>query len=225
MKPILGRREALNLGSPNLSPLDTAILAPSKGCTTTTSETYGYPCEWDGTTTMYPSTTVLFQQINCNGCENVYVHKDYYYCPNQSINGTLKAAIPSTSWSTICSPSAALARRIETDAPATTTGSDLAAALPTDAPLRAQPGLKGARRPAEGVQPAAACPTTLVVQPPRVAGKTATSYLTFTTTTALVSCGGCPLVISTALVGLGPPVAFETTTTLPVGAVTTYACR
>ncbi|KAK4034785.1 hypothetical protein C8A01DRAFT_18480 [Parachaetomium inaequale] len=216
MKPILGRREALNLDPPNLSPLDMAIVAPYKGCTTTTSETYGYPCEWDGTTTLYPSTTVLFKQINCNGCENVYVHRDIYYCPNQRINGTLKAGVPSTSWSTICSQSAALARRAEPDTPASTTGSDLGA-LPTDGP-------KGARSPAEGIQPAA-CPTTLVVQPPRVAGKTATSYLSFTTTTALVSCGGCPLVISTALVGLGPPVAFETTTTLPVGAVTTYACR
>ncbi|KAG7288307.1 hypothetical protein NEMBOFW57_007838 [Staphylotrichum longicolle] len=103
MKPILVRREALNIASPdNLSPVDTVIFnpLPSKGCTTTISETYSYRCSWDGTTTMYPSTTVLFQQINCNGCDNLLVQQDIYLCPNQRINGTLRMGVPSTSWST-----------------------------------------------------------------------------------------------------------------------------
>ncbi|KAH6857071.1 hypothetical protein B0I37DRAFT_426783 [Chaetomium sp. MPI-CAGE-AT-0009] len=184
MKPVLGPREALNLGSPDASPMDTVIIHPypfpSQGCTTTLSETYGYPCSWDGTTTMYPSTTVLFQQVNCNGCDSVYVYKELYHCPNMSINGTLKVAVPSTSWSTVCQQSAKLARRTETDAPATTTPS-------------AESGAKDVRSPEDGFQPAA-CPTTLVVQPVRSAGKTATSYASFTTTTVAVSCGACPLV-------------------------------
>jgi hypothetical protein len=215
MKPVLGRREALNLGDPNASPADTVILHPFPGqkCTTTLSETYGYPCSWDGTSTMYPSTTILFQQINCNGCTSVYVSKDYYYCPNQSINATLRAGIPSTSWSTICQPSAGLAKRTEAAAPAAIT------------PSVEYGGAKDIRRsPEDGIHPAA-CPTTLVVQPVRSAGKTATTYASYTTTTSTVNCGGCDLVVSTALAGYGPPGTFETTTTLPVGAVTTYACQ
>jgi len=212
MKPVLGRCEALNLGDPNASPADTVILHPfpGQGCTTTLSETYGYPCSWDGTSTIYPSTTILFQQINCNGCTSVYVSKDYYYCPNQSINATLRAGIPSTSWSTICQSSAGAA------APAATTPS-----------AEYYGGAKDIRSPEDGIHPAApaACPTTLVVQPVRSAGKTATTYASFTTTTSTVNCGGCPLVVSTALAGYGPPGTFETTTTLPVGAVTTYACQ
>ncbi|KAK4155395.1 hypothetical protein C8A00DRAFT_13569 [Chaetomidium leptoderma] len=213
MKPALGRREALNLGSPpDLSPLDTAVLQPLKGCTTTLSETYGYPCSWDGTTTVYPSTTVLFQQINCNGCETVYVDKELYYCPNQSINGTQKMAVPTTSWSTICRPSSAVARRAQNDAPATTVVS------------HHDSGVNGGRSPEDYLHPAA-CPTTLVVQPERSAGKTSTEYSSWTTSTMSLSCGGCPLVVSTALVGYGPPGSFVTTTTLPVGTITTYACR
>ena len=216
MKPVLGRREALNLGDPNASPADTVILHPfpGQGCTTTLSETYGYPCSWDGTSTTYPSTTILFQQINCNGCTSVYVSKDYYYCPNQSINATLRAGIPSTSWSTICQSSAGAAKRTEAAAPAATT------------PSAEYGGAKDIRSPEDGIHlAAAACPTTLVVQPVRSAGKTATTYASFTTTTSTVNCGGCPLVVSTALAGYGPPGTFETTTTLPVGVVTTYACQ
>jgi hypothetical protein len=219
---MLGRREALNLGSP----MDTVILEPipGKGCTTTLSETYGYPCSWDGTTSIYASTTIMFQPINCNGCDSVRVEKDYHFCPNQRINGTKWIEVPYTSWSTICRPSAALAQRTAEVAPATTTApgrNPAAAAFPTPT---AGSGAKDARNPQNGVQPAA-CPTTLVVQPERSAGKTATAYSTITTSTVTVDCGGCPLVISTALVGYGPPRTVETTTTLPVGAVTTYSCR
>lgn len=223
----LGRREALNLGSPDLAPVDTVILHPisGKGCTTTLSETYGYPCSWDGTTSMYASTTIMFQQINCNGCESVRVEKDYYFCPNQRIEGTKWIEVPYTSWSTICRPSAGLVQRTaEAAAPAITTApgrNPAAAAFPTPT---AGPGAKDARSPQNRIQPAA-CPTTLVVQPERSAGKTATTYSTITTSTVTVDCGGCPLVVSTALAGYGPPRTLVTTTTLPIGAVTTYACR
>jgi hypothetical protein len=216
MKPILERRNPLNIGSPNdLSPVDTAVLqpAPGKGCTTTMEDSYPYSCIWDGTTTIYPSTTVMFQQVDCHGCDSVYVHREIYFCPNQVINATKTAGIPSTSWSTICRPSG-LARRA---GQATATLPD-AQYLPTP---RAE---FEARNPQGGIQPPA-CPTTLVVQPERSAGKTSTSYSTYTTSTVTVNCGGCPLVISTALAGYGPPGSFVTTTTLPVGAKTTYACR
>ncbi|KAK4121456.1 hypothetical protein N657DRAFT_577721 [Parathielavia appendiculata] len=124
MRPILERREALNIGSPDgVPPLDTALLqpAPGKGCTTTLEELDRYPCSWDGTTRVYSSTTVMFQQVNCNGCDSVYVHKEIYHCPNQVINATQRMAVPSTSWSTICRPSSGLALRAGSDAPATAT--------------------------------------------------------------------------------------------------------
>jgi hypothetical protein len=119
MKPILGRREALNLDSGHLlSPMDTAMV-PAKGCTTTLSETYS--CTWDGTQTIYPSTTTLYRQVNCNGCDSIDVRKDIYYCPNQIISATARVGAPSTSWSTTCLPSAVLRQRAESTASATTT--------------------------------------------------------------------------------------------------------
>lgn len=210
---------------------------PTPGCTTTLTEmSFNNPCFWDGTTTTYPYTTVSYLTIDCNGCDNVFVEKGLYFCPNQRINGTLQAATPSTSWSPVCKPSATLAGQTAEQAapPATTTDSNVATpqtAAPVASPAnsaptpRAEPAvLKDARSPEDGLQ-AAACPTTLIVQPGKSAGKTSTRYSTFTTTTVTLDCAGCPLVISTALAGYGPPGTFETTTTLPVGAVTTYACR
>ncbi|KAK4238750.1 hypothetical protein C8A03DRAFT_33210 [Achaetomium macrosporum] len=106
---VIGRREALNLDTP----AGTVIFQPlpAKGCTTTVTETYGFPCEWNGTTTVYPTTTIQFRQVNCNGCDSIYVSKSYYYCPNQKINATRTMDIPSTYWSTICRPSTALGLR------------------------------------------------------------------------------------------------------------------
>lgn len=134
VKPILDRREPLNLGQPPaLSPVDTVIIhpLPTQGCTTTVSETYGYPCDWDGTETLYPSTTIAFRPVNCNGCAHIHVHKDWYFCPNQRINGTARVGYPSTYWSTICSPPSTAVRlqaELEDHTPATTTPSDAAAA-------------------------------------------------------------------------------------------------
>jgi len=108
------RREPLNLW-PGKSPADTVVLQPlpTRGCTTTLSETYGYPCTWDGTETIYPATTIAYRQVNCNGCDVLHVHKDMYFCPNQRIDTTVKVATPSTYWSTICRPSGTLGRRVE----------------------------------------------------------------------------------------------------------------
>ncbi|KAL1836847.1 hypothetical protein VTJ49DRAFT_4597 [Mycothermus thermophilus] len=240
-------REALNLGG--LAPQDTVIinpLPPTPGCTTTIRQTYSYPCSWDGTTTIYPSTTVQYQPVNCNGCQNVHIIQDLYHCPNMRINGTRFANTPSTYLSTICRPSLTVrAQGTEMDAPATTTAdpnpnrqTHAAAVVPNQPTATALPtlnpqheALKLARNPAAAAiaQPqdpqATACATTLVVQPPRSAGRTATIYSSWTTSTHKVPCGGCDdLVVSTALAGYGPPTTFETTTTLPVGTVTAYAC-
>ncbi|KAK4112833.1 hypothetical protein N656DRAFT_678212, partial [Canariomyces notabilis] len=99
-------REALNIGPP-FPQDDTVIIQPlpSKGCTTTLTETLGYPCDWDGTLTVYPSTVLQTRQVNCNGCDNLLVQKDYYFCPNQRINATARVGTPSTYWNTVCRPS------------------------------------------------------------------------------------------------------------------------
>lgn len=128
-------REALNLDSgPGLSPMDTVILQPlpSRGCTTTLSETYGYPCTWDGTETIYPSTTIMFRQVDCNGCNVLDVRKSIYFCPNQIITATAKVGVPSIFWSTTCQPSA-LNHRDEQRTPATTTIPGSGAAKTVDA--------------------------------------------------------------------------------------------
>ena len=108
------RREPLNFW-PGQSPADTVVFQPlpTRGCTTTLSETYGYPCTWDGTETVYPTTTIAYRQVNCNGCDVLHVHKDMYFCPNQRIDTTVRVATPSTYWSTICRPSGSLGRRAE----------------------------------------------------------------------------------------------------------------
>ncbi|KAK4098126.1 hypothetical protein N658DRAFT_432607 [Parathielavia hyrcaniae] len=127
MKPILERREALNLGSPDdASPADTHLHSlPAKGCTTTLEESHQYPCSWDGTARIYPSTTVMLQQVDCNGCDSVHVRKGIYHCPNQVINATQRMAVPSTLWSTTCRPSTGLGLRVGRDVAATGTISDV----------------------------------------------------------------------------------------------------
>lgn len=235
LRPAPEHREAFNIGH-NSPAADRADLQPlaNRGCTTTLSTTRGYPCSWDGTTTEYTSTTVLFQYIDCNGCDNVQVDEEWYYCPNQPVSATLWAGAPTTSWSTLCQPSAAVAQRAEVDAHTTTTvlGVNSPGVLPPTQSWQSgnpfptptiEPGPRRARNPGDGFEPAA-CPTTLVIQPERSAGKTLTTYASFTTSTVAVDCAGCDLVVSTALAGYGPPGAFETTTTFPVGTVTSYAC-
>lgn len=223
---IPGRREAQ--GSVIIYPLPSG-----PGCTTTLYQTYSYPCSWAGTLTLYPSTTVQTRQVDCNGCSNILVQADYFHCPNQRIDATELAATPSTYYSTVCRPSPAprsqqqqAARRA---APATTSAEATSIQQPlAPAPTPASPNPDPELRLRDPHQAAAgaACPTTVVVQPERSAGRTKTVYASYTTTTVLVECSGCgQLVTSTALAGYGPPQVFTTTTTLPVGVVTGYACR
>ncbi|KAK4163362.1 hypothetical protein QBC43DRAFT_345287 [Cladorrhinum sp. PSN259] len=218
-----------------------AVAVPAeanKGCTTT----YAPPwlgtaaCQWSGTLTLYPSTTVQYKQLNCNGCDSLFISDYWYFCPNMQIIKTEKVDTASTFWSTICRPTPARLRRDQehrNDASATPTSSGQGiapTAEPVVNPITAEfpkpSALPAANdlRVREGNQ-LEACPTTHVVQPEQSAGKTSTKYSKTTTTTTLLNCDGCSLVVTTAVAGYGPPVVFTTTTTLPVGTVTAYACR
>lgn len=236
MKPIAGRAGANGASGFNiisatldLSPA-AATLLPDKGCTTTFPNTYGFgDCAWDSTYTIYPSTAIRYKSVDCRGCDHVVVDA-IHFCPNRIISATKRASTASTFWSTVCEPSRGpVLNDVEVRAPATTTVSEpLGTLAPAAAPSpvittapKATAAL-GARQGA-GLE-LLACPTTKLVQPEMSAGKTKTTYARYTTTTIYVACGGCPLVVSTALAGYGPPVTFTKTTTLPVGTRTAYAC-
>ncbi|KAK0741999.1 hypothetical protein B0T21DRAFT_283431 [Apiosordaria backusii] len=212
---------------------------PQKGCTTTSYEAWVYPCSWSGTQTLYPTTTTLFKEVNCNGCENIIIWRDYSSCPNMVINKTERVNTASTYWSTICKPTALFAKRTADNVPAIQTPNSYSIGggqdqVPIPAAAQITPFPKPAvdlRSPRYGhgvggnLQPDI-CQTTLVLQPPQSAGKTSTKYSRYTTTTISVNCSGCTsLVVSTALAGHGPPVVFTTTATLLVGTATAYACR
>ncbi|AEO67293.1 uncharacterized protein THITE_2116193 [Thermothielavioides terrestris NRRL 8126] len=228
----LDRREPLDIGDPaSVAPTGTITLTPpAPGCTTTLTEKNSFPCTWDGTTTVYPTTTVLYQEVNCHGCPYLDLSQSFYNCPNQHITATLSVGVASTSWSTVCRPSG---QRSDTNAAAATPtvpagGAPVASASnrrpngpPPSPTLRPAAAAKVA---GGGIEPAA-CTTTYIVQPPQSAGKTLTTYASYTTTTVPLDCAGCSLAISTGLVGYGPPGVFTTTTTLPVGAITTYKCQ
>ncbi|KAK4205015.1 hypothetical protein QBC40DRAFT_271617 [Triangularia verruculosa] len=212
---------------------------PQKGCTTTSIESWVYPCSWAGTQTVYPSTTTLYKEVNCNGCENIVIWKDYSSCPNMVINKTERVNTASTYWSTICKPTSLLfaKRTAVDDTPAVQTPNGIdarrdQAPIPAAAQITPFPKpVVDSRDPRDGngvggnLQPDV-CQTTLVLQPPQSAGKTSTQHARYTTTTISVNCSGCTdLVVSTALAGYGPPSVFTTTATLAVGTVTAYACR
>lgn len=213
LAPRLDITPASTMPGPNIG----FVQAP--GCTSTLSEgRLASACYWDGTKTNYASTTTLYKSVDCHGCSNLHVIKEWYYCPNMRINGTRDVITPSTHWSTVCESSINLANR---DAPPAT-------ATAADEPIiTTQPDLEdiqGRNRGAREAQADIACPTTLVIQPERSAGKTLTRYSRWATTTVFLNCKGCPLYISTALAGYGPANGFTKTTTLPVGVTTTYAC-
>ena len=214
-------RGALPLSeSPGQTPLE-------EGCTTTLPR-IPWACSWDGTQTLYPSTTVRYTSLDCSGCSQVDSGNNIHFCPNKHIIATKTVTTASTFWSTVCEPSIIPAHPTEAEvARVTLTEASIGNPTPKAAPIDI---ITAAPTPTVGSDPRqadavlAACPTTLVVQPEQSAGKTLTTYSRYTTTTIRLSCGGCPLVISTALVGYGPPGVFTKTTTLPVGTKTTYAC-
>ncbi|KAK4458402.1 hypothetical protein QBC42DRAFT_147682, partial [Cladorrhinum samala] len=222
------------------APLVEEAAAPAeavRGCTTTYTPPFlpHEACKWSGTLTLYPTTVVMNKEIDCNGCDTLYISDYWYLCPNMRINKTERADTASTWWNTICRPTPARLRRdgeAQNAIPATAT-SNGQVVVGTPQPI-SNPATTALPRPSTlpGVQDLRirqgepdACPTTYVVQPEQSAGKTSTKYSKTTTSTSLLNCSGCPLVISTAVAGYGPPVVFTTTTTLPVGTVTAYACK
>ena len=222
---------------PRITPSPAQPIPRAKGCTTTvTQPTPSNPCAWDGTQTLYPSTTTMYQGIDCHGCTALSVSRHIYFCPNHVWNDTTRASTPSTYWSTVCMPMTPSGQAIESQVPAVSqTIADAPPQHPTiTSPLRQyderQSQDTGEDAPGEhenwfgGGADGCVCPTTLIVRPPQTAGRTSTCYERYTTTTVSVDCEGCPLVISTALFGFGPIARFTKTTTLPLGTATAYAC-
>lgn len=220
--PMLPATRTRNIGS---SP-------PFRGaCTTTIQQLEANPCtRLNGVETQYPSTSTAIAQVDCHGCSQVHVVKEVYYCPMEVMTAVEMAPTASTSWITVCSPSIALGPRA-TDSAATGDVSP----LPTPSPVvtsvpaanTGDPQLELVRK-AQGAQlneRDAACPTTYVVQPGKSAGSMSTQYQQWVTTMVQLNCGGCPLVLSTALAGYGPAGRFSETVTVPVGTSTIYSCQ
>jgi hypothetical protein len=69
-----------------------------------------------------------------------------------------------------------------------------------------------------------ACPTTVTVTPPQEVGPVSTFYQRTSTVTLSLDCGGCPLVVSTQVQGLGPPVSYTKTITVAATVTTAYRC-
>jgi len=216
----------------------------TKGCTTTVKGYTGYPCQWDGTLTSYSSTATAYTGINCNGCDHLYVTDDYYYCPNQRISATRTASTPYTTWSTVCQTLTVKGKHVQLTTPtlAASLEDELPAAVPPTAPLplvttppkfttmtrekvKVVESLNmGAGNNLQLRQHTPPCPTTYVVQPEQTAGRTRTTYSQYVTTTVILNCNGCSLILSTALAGPGQVGHFTKTTTLPVGTKTAFAC-
>lgn len=171
------------------------VVSPTTGCTYTTYEPVPYPCDkYDFTETHYPSTATETAYIDCHGCSDVEVDKQLWYCGLQPVYDTITALTPTTTITTACSLS------------------------PTDPIQPRRPD------PQNAALADALCLTTVVVQPSLSAGPTLTRYSTTATSTSQVPCGGCDLVVSTALLGPGPAGRFTTTVTSPTFTATGYAC-
>jgi hypothetical protein len=217
----------VNPGGPMLPPTDTSFATQpggpftpvsysgAKGCTYTMSETVPYPCDdWNGIETHYPSTATSTAYVNCHGCQNVQVDKQLWFCGNQIVYGSTAVLTPTIITTTAC---------------ATTTATHLTPVTAfTPPPHPTRPPTRSpfvARQNNLLEQQPDACPTTYVVQPSQSAGGTSTKYQQTVTETVRLPCGGCPLVLSTALFGPGPAGRFTATVTSPVGVSTTYACQ
>jgi len=211
----------------DMKPLVSRSAAVELGCTTSVEFQLNTGCTWDGTSTLYPSTVTATQRINCNGCSNVAL--GWGRCPAMVVKGYKTAKTPLTETVTVCDTTTLKGRQTQAGLAAVITPDvqveKLMVASPqTSAGILLKPRETGKANAVMNRADLEACPTTVVVMPEQQAGKTATSYARYTTTTVKVNCGGCPLVVSTALMAYGPPTVFDRTTTLPVGAKTTYAC-
>jgi hypothetical protein len=237
MKPIIGRGEPPDR-SGNVANLvgNEALSArlnqqpAATACTATLSKSDWKCPSWDGVFTIYPSATIRTTSVDCKGCDYVDSN-EIHFCPNMQITATKTASTASTFWTTVCAPSGVQAQATQPAMAAITPASNpIRARIPAPEPasiaITAVPTPTAGLDPRQGVvvlQPLA-CPTTVVVQPGQSAGKTQTTHARYTTTTLLVPCGSCSLVVTTGLFGYGPPGVFTKTTTIPVGTRTAYAC-
>lgn len=212
-----------------IKPLVSRSAAVELGCTTSVDFQANTGCTWDGTSTLYPSTVTATQRINCHGCSMVAL--GWGRCPAMVVKGYKTAKTAFTETVTVCDTTTLKGLQTQAGLAAVITPDvrveNLMVANPqTSAGIALKPRETGKANADVAMKRAdvAACPTTVMVIPEQHAGKTSTIYAKFTTTTVKVNCGGCPLVVSTALMAYGPPTVFDKTTTVPVGAKTTYAC-
>lgn len=75
-----------------------------------------------------------------------------------------------------------------------------------------------------GIEPRQGACTTTLILPVGVTGVTATVFREYVTVTSRLPCGGCELVTSTAVGGLGVIIPPGATVTADVGTRTAYAC-
>lgn len=233
MKPIVGRGgppdrpgNNANLFDP-ASPLSVQLdqQAPAVACTATLDKDPWACPSWDGVETIYPSYTMQYTSVDCKGCD--YINSDrIHFCPNMQITARTTVTTASTLWNTVCAKSTGKAQAVQPAVASITAASNpIRIRMPAPAPagITLAPTATVGLDARQAIHPAA-CPTTVVVQPEQSAGKTQTTYAKYTTTTVLVNCGGCPLVVTTGLFGYGPPGVFTKTTTVSVGTKTAYAC-
>ena len=153
------------------------------------------PCATDPPV-VYATTQTLYTEVNCGGCLEVSLHTTMHYpCPTPA-NPTETIDGTATEWETLCLLTPTLP------------------IVPPDDRLYRRQDTTFARP---------ACPTTLIV-PVSSTGATETVYEQYTTVTSTVPCGGCDLVTSTMVGGLGAMRSPGLTATEPVGTSTVYAC-
>ena len=183
-------------------PLDTPIpaiaLPPDSQIfpCTATLDAAPQPCATDPPLA-YATTQTLFTEVNCGGCLEVSLRRTMHpACPTPTAaTRTIDGTV--TEWEAVCSPTPTLP-----------------IVLPQEElfPRQVAP-----------VEPPA-CRTTLWL-PAENSGSTATVYLEHTTVTSGLPCGGCELVTSTRVGGLGQIQVPGITATEPIGTSTAYVCE
>lgn len=161
-------------------------------------------CPNDHIDWIYPATKTETAHVDCGGCDQVYVYTTpFLFCPANIITTSVSVATPSTSTTTVCSPTTAYSQLTESHAH----------------PTRPSWGPKQKR--ADAAE--AACPTTLYVDPST--DNSGVTYQNVVTATSRVACGGCPLVVATRLGGQGPLKRPNPGTVVPAATTTTtYVC-
>lgn len=163
---------------------------------TATLEVAPQPCPTEEPK-VYAATETLFREVDCAGCLNVTVCTvSEQPCPTPTAPPETEDGT-TTQWQTVCSPTTAL-------------------------PLGHPYDELHRRQEVSIARPA--CPTTLML-PMEGFGATETVFESWTTVTSLVPCGGCDLVMSTMIGGMGAILSPGATATEPVGTETVYACE